>query len=85
MGDFNVVSSSDERIGKSSYLKRRDMVNFNSFVDSMNLIDPPVYGKKYTNFCSNGIVASRLDRFLISDGIMNLWKVKGQRVGNKHI
>eukprot|EP00256_Glycine_max_P032671 XP_006577560.1 uncharacterized protein LOC102665607 [Glycine max] len=51
----------------------------------MNLIDPPLHGNKFTYFCSDGIAASRLDRFLVSDGIMNLWQEKGQRVGKRDI
>lgn len=85
MGDFNVVANREERTGRSAYWGYKDMVDFNVFVDNMNLIDPPLYGKKYTYFCSDGIAASRLDRFFISDGIMNLWQVKGQQIGNRDI
>lgn len=85
MGDFNVVSSLEERAGRTVYWRNRDMEDFNVVVNEMNLIDPPLYGKKFTYFCSDDIVTSRLDRFLVSRGIINAWKIKGQRVGNRDI
>ena len=77
VGDFNAVSNREERTGISENWGHIDMVDFNAFVNEMNLIDPPLHGNKFTYFCSDGIAASRLDRFLVSDGIMNLWQVKG--------
>lgn len=85
VGDFNAVSNREERTGRSENWGYIDMVDFNAFVNEMNLIDPPLHGNKFTYFCSDGIAASRLDRFLVSDGIMNLWQVKGQRVGKRDI
>ncbi|RZB71032.1 LINE-1 retrotransposable element ORF2 protein [Glycine soja] len=85
VGDFNAVSNREERTGRSENWGYIDMVDFNAFVNEMNLIDPPLHGNKFTYFCSDGIAASGLDRFLVSDGIMNLWQVKGQRVGKQDI
>ena len=85
VGDFNAVSNREERTGRSEKWGYIDMVDFNAFVNEMNLIDLPLHGNKFTYFCSDGIAASRLDRFLVSDGIMNLRQVKGQRVGKRDI
>lgn len=35
------------------------------------LIDLPLVGRKYTWYRSDGVVMSRLDRFLVSDELLN--------------
>ncbi|XP_057444522.1 uncharacterized protein LOC130736749 [Lotus japonicus] len=67
-GDFNVVSSPAERIGavNNDMYEHRETIDFNSFISNLQLIEPPLAGKKFTWHRANGQAASRLDRFLLS-------------------
>lgn len=73
-GDFNAVRCADERKGIADYLCFTKTVQFNEFVEDMDLTDLPLIGRKYTWHRANGRCMSRLDRFLLSDEWMNQWQ-----------
>lgn len=76
-GDFNAVIFREECKGRSNRFKVGDMQEFNQFIENMELIDVPPIGKKFTWFCSDDIAMSRLDKFLLSEGLVNCWHVQG--------
>ncbi|CAK8578494.1 unnamed protein product [Lathyrus sativus] len=51
----------------------------------MELIDLLVVGEKFTWSSSSGSCRSRLDRFLISQQLINLWNIKAQYVSDRDI
>ncbi|MCH97322.1 hypothetical protein A2U01_0018316, partial [Trifolium medium] len=59
-----------ERKGSSSSVRHNERVEFYQFVESMELIDLPVTGKKFSWFCADGKTMSRLDHFLLSDNFI---------------
>lgn len=73
-GDFNVVRSSSERKGAGVQILSNEMVEFNEFIDDMELIYLPLIGRKYTWHRANGSSMSRLDRFLVSEEWMSNWQ-----------
>lgn len=73
VGDFNAITCAAERKGRSGASYAVEMANFNNFIVDMDLIDVQMTGKKFSYFCSDGVSMSRLDRFLISEGLIALW------------
>lgn len=61
------------------------MREFQSFIEDMELADLPVLGKKFTWFGADGNSMSRIDRFLLSGGIIARWKTSAQWVGDRDI
>ncbi|XP_058775262.1 uncharacterized protein LOC131649520 [Vicia villosa] len=51
----------------------------------MELVDLPTIGGKFTWFKSNGKAMSRLDRFLLSESLVDDWKVDGQFIGERDV
>lgn len=51
----------------------------------MDLIDISVSGKRFTWFNSNGTAMSRIDRFLLSEGVIDAWKISSQVIGDRDI
>lgn len=51
----------------------------------MNLIDLPVLERRFTWFKSDGSAMSRIDRFLLSDGWINMWRIVAQWVGDRDV
>jgi hypothetical protein len=49
------------------------MYEFGDFIVSMDLVDLPLLGRKFTWFHPNGSSMSRIDRFLISEEWLNDW------------
>ncbi|CAM8969112.1 unnamed protein product [Rhodiola kirilowii] len=68
-GDFNSVLIEEERRGFK--FCERDALLFQDFIRAMGLVDIPLIGKRFTWSNRNG--ASRLDRFLVTPGILSLW------------
>lgn len=68
-----------------SHNRNQEMEEFAEFIKDMELIDVPVLGKKFTWFSSDGKSKSRLDRFLITEGIIEEWGVTNQWVGDRDI
>lgn len=63
VGDFNFVRAMEERCGISSGSDHfhRDTVEFNAFINSMELLDIPLTGCRFTWFRPNGQAVSRLE------------------------
>ncbi|CAM8979776.1 unnamed protein product [Rhodiola kirilowii] len=66
-GDFNSVLVEEERRG--SVFNKKDANLFHDFIQAMELLDFPLRGRRFTWGNKSG--ASRLDRFLISPGILS--------------
>ncbi|XP_058753874.1 uncharacterized protein LOC131627053 [Vicia villosa] len=84
-GDFNAVTSIEERIGTSSRSYRREIMLFKEFIEDMELVDLPTIGGKFTWIKSNGKSMSRIDRFLLSDSFVEDWKMEGQYIGEREV
>ncbi|XP_058725895.1 uncharacterized protein LOC131597199 [Vicia villosa] len=84
-GDFNSISSSEERIGTLTRSYRSDIMIFNEFIEEMELVDLPTIGGKFTWIKSNGKAMSRLDRFLLSESFVEDCKVDGQHIGERDV
>ncbi|GJV59871.1 RNA-directed DNA polymerase, eukaryota [Tanacetum coccineum] len=65
MGDFNEVRSKRERF--------EGTMVFNNFISSTGLIDLPLDGYAFTWSHKSASKMSKLDRFLLSDGLMELF------------
>ncbi|CAM8992379.1 unnamed protein product [Rhodiola kirilowii] len=74
-GDFNSVLVEEERRG--SCFNKKDAIMFHEAIQALGVLDLPLRGRKYTWGNKNG--ASRLDRFLISPGVVSLWPKLEQR------
>ncbi|GKD84899.1 cytochrome P450, partial [Tanacetum coccineum] len=70
-GDFNEVRSPCERIGSNFCQKGTDL--FNEFISTSGLVEPSLYGMRYTRMNSIGSKLSKLDRFLVSSHFVDLW------------
>ncbi|GJY50063.1 RNA-directed DNA polymerase, eukaryota [Tanacetum coccineum] len=68
MGDFNEVRTQDERFG--SIFNIQGAAIFNSFISSSGLVDVPMGGCSFTWVHKSATKMSKLDRFLISEGLM---------------
>ncbi|MCI16893.1 reverse transcriptase, partial [Trifolium medium] len=76
IGDFNAVLHREERWGVNDitfHSSSVEMVEFEAFVNHMELEDIPSLGRKFTWFHSNGISMSRIDRAMVSDEWINFW------------
>ncbi|XP_050874962.1 uncharacterized protein LOC127078559 [Lathyrus oleraceus] len=83
-GDFNSTKSGEERRGKG-LSSLTEMDEFMTFIELMELVDPPVVRNKFTWINSNARAKSRLDKFLLFEGLINSWKIVAQQVGDKDI
>ncbi|GJR37139.1 RNA-directed DNA polymerase, eukaryota [Tanacetum coccineum] len=68
MGDFNEVRSKEERFG--TIFNDHNAIAFNSFISSGGLVEVPLGGCAFTWCHKSGSKMSKLDRFLISEGLM---------------
>lgn len=78
--DFNIVVIEEGRTGISASVKRRDMVDFNNFMENMDLIDLPCMGNRCTWFSGSGTSMSRLDSILLTKMLVMGWKLDNQFV-----
>jgi hypothetical protein len=81
VGDFNSVLHTFERLRISATNRSGENIEIREFGDFdslMGLIDLPLLGRRFTWFKPNGNAASRLDRFLVSDGWWERWAVASQ-------
>ncbi|GJU58913.1 RNA-directed DNA polymerase, eukaryota [Tanacetum coccineum] len=69
LGDFNEVRSKHERFGTT--FNDAGANAFNHFISSVGLIDLPLEGYSYTWALKSASKMSKLDRFLISDGLLS--------------
>ncbi|XP_028062045.1 uncharacterized protein LOC114265423 [Camellia sinensis] len=74
-GDFNEVRYASERAGCSH--RSGGMKDFNEFIDSMEVCDLPMLGRKFT-WCNSqeGAKWSRLDRFFLSPDWLQKFNLK---------
>nr|GEW92573.1 RNA-directed DNA polymerase, eukaryota, reverse transcriptase zinc-binding domain protein [Tanacetum cinerariifolium] len=68
MGDFNEVSTQDERYGLVFNVQGTDA--FNLFISSSGLVEVPLDGCSFTWCHKSASKMSKIDRFLISKGLM---------------
>nr|GEY65236.1 RNA-directed DNA polymerase, eukaryota [Tanacetum cinerariifolium] len=68
-GDFNEVRSEEERFG--SQFNRSSARNFNNFISSAGLVKIKTEGYSYTWSHPSASKMSKLDRFLVSKGIIS--------------
>ena len=85
VGDFNTVLHTEERLGKRINNINRECKDFKIFVLDMNLIDLPSVGGRFTWFNGSGMAMSRLNRFILSDKLVHIWKLIAQRVGKREL
>ncbi|XP_058760611.1 uncharacterized protein LOC131633951 [Vicia villosa] len=72
-------------MGRCLNSRSTEMEEFNEFIDMLDLVDVLVVGGRFTWSNKEGNAKSRLDRFLLSDGLIDDWKIVGQRVGDMDI
>ncbi|WJX18270.1 hypothetical protein P8452_08084 [Trifolium repens] len=82
VGDFNSICSMEERVGITVAEGRStslEVVEFQKFVEDLELVDLPILGRRFTWYHPNGRAMNRIDRALISDewaarwGNVGLW------------
>ncbi|MCI41722.1 endonuclease/exonuclease/phosphatase family protein, partial [Trifolium medium] len=74
LGDFNSVSSGEERIGASIEASvTSDMRDYVGFVEDMEVVDLPLLGRRFTWFHPSGRAMSRIDRVLVSEEWLCSW------------
>nr|GEV11059.1 RNA-directed DNA polymerase, eukaryota [Tanacetum cinerariifolium] len=71
MSDFNEVRSEHERFG--STFNRQGAIAFNNFISSACLIDLSLKGYAFTCANKSASKMSKLDRYLISEGVLDLF------------
>ncbi|GKC07142.1 RNA-directed DNA polymerase, eukaryota [Tanacetum coccineum] len=69
MGDFNEVRFKSDRFGSVFNVRGADV--FNSFIANAGLVEVPLGGSAFTWSHKSATKMSKIDRFLISDGLMN--------------
>nr|GEX35750.1 RNA-directed DNA polymerase, eukaryota, reverse transcriptase zinc-binding domain protein [Tanacetum cinerariifolium] len=68
-GDMNEVRDESERYG--AIFSRTEAQTFNSFIDDAGFIDLPLGGRSYTWMNKAGTKMSKLDRFRVSNSVMD--------------
>ncbi|GJV13204.1 RNA-directed DNA polymerase, eukaryota [Tanacetum coccineum] len=71
MGDFNEVRYSSDRYG--SVFNVQGANAFNSFISNVGLVEVSLGGCSFTWCHKSAMKMSKLDRFLVSDSILNLF------------
>ncbi|GKE25390.1 RNA-directed DNA polymerase, eukaryota, partial [Tanacetum coccineum] len=71
LGDFNEVRSEHERFG--TIFNVSGAKAFNHFISALGLIDLPLEGYSYTWSIKSASKMSKLDRFLVSEGLLMLF------------
>nr|GFC16693.1 RNA-directed DNA polymerase, eukaryota [Tanacetum cinerariifolium] len=83
MGDFNEVRTESERFG--SVFNSQGAAAFNDFISNSGLIDILLEGYSFTWAHPSGNKMSKLDRFLVSDGIVSLFPHTSALCRDKHL
>lgn len=73
-----VISGDHERRVSGTVGREKETKDFNNFIHKLNLVDLPLERRKFTWYRVNGNCASRIDRFLLSCGWMELWPTLAQ-------
>ncbi|GKC04289.1 RNA-directed DNA polymerase, eukaryota [Tanacetum coccineum] len=71
MGDFNDVRCKEERLG--SLFNSLSARVFNRFIESAGLVEVKLEGYSFTWSHPSAAKMSKLDRFLVTDGILSLF------------
>ncbi|XP_023769286.1 uncharacterized protein LOC111917882 [Lactuca sativa] len=83
MGDFNEVRDESERMGSKFYMFSARV--FNDFINSLNLVDVPLGGPRFTWSDKWGSKFSKLDRFLVTEGFLEFFPHLSAMVLDKNI
>ncbi|GJY82327.1 RNA-directed DNA polymerase, eukaryota [Tanacetum coccineum] len=83
MGDFNEVRSEHERFG--SVFNVQGTNAFNNFISLANLIDLPLDGYAFTWAHKTTCKMSKLDRFLISKGLVSMFPSLSDLCLDRHL
>lgn len=83
MGDFNAIKCHSERRGVNVLENRAETGGFSQFIEDMELVDIPVYGRKFMWYKPDGSAMSRLDRFLVSEEWLAISSNSSQWVLNR--
>ncbi|XP_058775955.1 uncharacterized protein LOC131650251 [Vicia villosa] len=84
-GDFNATKNYSERKGRIEREVGNGTDLFTKFIHEIDLVDIPCKGKKFTWYSGNGLAMSRIDRFLVSEVVVDRWVLVGQLVGERDI
>lgn len=84
-GDFNAVTVAEERRGCLSSVNYRETEEFNSFINDMKVVDMGAVEKVFSSYSLYGRARSRINHFLLSEGLVDLWKVDNQVIGNRDL
>lgn len=68
---FSEIKRTIERKGPRSQFNHSEMQDFSEFIEDMNLVDLPTLGNKFTYFNVDEDSMNCLDRFLISEGLID--------------
>lgn len=79
------ISNIKEGKGIGGNIERLEATEFKRFIEDMELIDPPLLGRKFVWYKIDGSAMSRLDRFLLSDEWIQQWEVEAQWVINRDV
>lgn len=78
-GDFNMVLKCSER--SSGYISPKDIAEFSSLLDSLDLYDLPLLGEKWTwSNLREHSSSSRIDRFLITTNLLAILPNLNQKI-----
>ncbi|XP_068461581.1 uncharacterized protein [Phaseolus vulgaris] len=85
-GDFNAVRIMEERKGvRGLSSQKKEIKDFNKFIDRNVLVELPLVGKKFTWYKADGSAKSRLDRFLVSLEWLQRWPTSKQYVLEREV
>lgn len=62
-----------------------EMEDFNRFIIDMELVDLHVLGNEFTWCSSDGSAKSRLNKILVSEGLISKWNIVVQQIGLRDI
>lgn len=69
--DFNSIRTPNERLGSEFHSRRA--ADFNAFINAANLVEPRMGGRRFTWIGQGGLKLSKLDWFLLSRELLELW------------
>ncbi|XP_058774638.1 uncharacterized protein LOC131648924 [Vicia villosa] len=77
-----IMERISERKGARYSVNHSDIADFSDSIGTLDLVDLPAIGNKFSWFNLASDAASRLDRFLVSEGLIDAWDLKGQCIGD---
>lgn len=85
VGDFNLISNSYERKRSLFVNRKSEQMEFKAFIEEWSLVDLPCYGNSFSWFSGDGKFMSRIDKFLLSDSLIERWEVVDQFIRKRDI